>query len=130
MAAAIADDQAAIEHELVALGVPAEIVVIVEDQDARLRSPCTAIKPGGGKPADPATDHDEIVLLLGRHIAHLKARAVAHEGMRRLERTGMLSAQPAQQRRVAAGLCGNLRGRRKPRGDAQCCAVDEIAPGD
>ena len=35
-AAAVAEDQAAIEVELVALGVAAEIVVVVEDQDARL----------------------------------------------------------------------------------------------
>ena len=37
LAAAIADDQALIDAEFVALGMPAEIVVIVEDEDARLR---------------------------------------------------------------------------------------------
>ena len=60
----------------------------------------------------------------------LEARAIAHEGMRRLERTNMLPAQAPQQRRIASGLRGNLRCRREPGGNAQRRAIDEIAPGD
>jgi hypothetical protein len=110
--------------------VPAEIVVIVEDEDARILAARAAVEPRGGEPADPAADHDEIVLFLRRQALDRKRRAVAGEGVRRLERSGVLAAQPVQQRRIARRLCGNLRGRREPGGDVQRHAVDEIAPGD
>jgi hypothetical protein len=110
--------------------VAAKIVVIVENEDTCLRPPRAPVEPRGGEPADPAADHDEIVLLLGRHILDRESCPVPHEGMHRFERAGVLSAQPAQQRRITAGLCGNLCGRREPRRDAQRRPVDEIAPGD
>ncbi len=65
LAAAIADDAAAIERELVPLGVAAEIVVIVEDQDAGGR-PGAPVEPRRRKPADAAADHDEVVGFVDR----------------------------------------------------------------
>jgi hypothetical protein len=130
LAAAVTDDQAAIEHEFVALGVAAKIVVVVEDEDAGLRPMRAAIEPGRGKPADTAADHHQIVPLLGRPVRDRKCRAVANEGMRGLERAGVLSAQPLQQWRIAGELCGNLLSRREAGGDGQRRSVDEIAPGD
>src|SRR5262249_27100183 len=65
LAAAIADHQAAIDRELVALGVTAEIVVIVEHEDARLRPHSTAVEPCGREPADAAADHDQVITLFG-----------------------------------------------------------------
>src|SRR5436190_4632498 len=62
LAAAVAEDQAAIEAELVTLGVAAEIVMVVEDEDARPRNGAP-IEPRGRKTADTAADHDEIVAL-------------------------------------------------------------------
>src|SRR5262249_56535099 len=73
LAAAVADDQPAVERELVALGVPSEIVVVVEDQDARRGANGAAIEEGGREPADAAADHDQVVAFLGRN-------AVAPEG--------------------------------------------------
>ena len=71
-AAAVADQQPAIEHELVALGVAAEIVVVVEHEDARRRPGGAAIEPGGGEPADAAAHDHEIVALLDRQRVEAK----------------------------------------------------------
>ena len=65
LAAAVAQDQAAIEAELVALGVAAEVVVVVQDQDSRpaIGAP---VEPGRRQAADAAADHDQIVALVDR----------------------------------------------------------------
>ena len=96
----------------------------------RILAARAAVEPRGGEPADAAADHDEIVLFFRRKVLDREARAVAGESMGRLERSGVLAAQPMQQRRIARRLCGNLCGRRQPGGDTQRHAVDEIAPGD
>ena len=45
----MADQRVAVHVELVTLGMTAEIVMIVEHQDSRLRIPF-AIEPGGAEP--------------------------------------------------------------------------------
>ena len=69
LAAAVPEHEAAVEGEFVALGVAAEIVVVVEDEDAGGWPGGAAVEPGGRKPADAGTDHDEIVALLDRRAA-------------------------------------------------------------
>src|SRR5262249_43555146 len=64
LAAAVADDGAAIDRELVTLGVAAEIVMVVEDEDARVLARCAAVEPRRRKPADAAADHDEVIAFL------------------------------------------------------------------
>ena len=49
--------------ELVALGMPAEIVVIVEDQNASLGAHCLAVVMCGSQAADTASNDDQIVSL-------------------------------------------------------------------
>ena len=66
LAAAVADHQTAVERELVAPGMAAEIVVVVEHEDARRRPGGAAVEPGGREPADARADHDEVVALLDR----------------------------------------------------------------
>ena len=129
LAAAVADDAAAIEREFVALGVAAEIVVVVEDQDAGgwLGAP---VEPRRRKPADAAADHDQIVGFLDRQAVDGKLAAFARERMGDLERAFMLAAQPGQRRRIACRLRRNLRRRRQAGRDGQRRAVEEIAPGD
>src|SRR6185369_6651293 len=63
LAAAVANEQPPADGELVALGVAAEIIVVIEHKDARLR-PGAAIEMGGREPADAAADHDQVVALL------------------------------------------------------------------
>jgi hypothetical protein len=65
-----------IETEFIALGVAAKVVVVVENEDARLRFGA-AIEPSSGKPADAAADYHEVVALLDRHGVKRKGRAVA-----------------------------------------------------
>ncbi len=77
LAAAVADQQPTIEGELVAPGVTAEIVVVVEDEDARGRPGGAAVEPGGRQPADAAADDDEVVALLDRQPVDGKPAAVA-----------------------------------------------------
>ena len=43
----------------------AEVVVVVQDEDAGLRLVLT-VEARGGEAADAPADHDEVVLLLGR----------------------------------------------------------------
>jgi hypothetical protein len=62
LCAAIADPRASAVGELVALGVPAEVVVVIEHEDARVGT-CLAEVVRGGQPADAAADDNEVVVL-------------------------------------------------------------------
>ena len=129
LAAAVADDTAAIEREFVALGVAAEIVVIVEDQDSGGRHGAP-VEPCCRKPADAAANHDEIIAFLDRQAVDRKLAAFAGERMRDLERALVLSAHPRRRRRVASRLRRELRRRRQPGSNRQSRAVEKITPGD
>ena len=99
-AAAVADDQTPIDVELVALGMAAEIVVIVEDEDARGRAGA-AIEPGRCQPADAAADHDQVVALLDRQPVEGETPACARQRVRDLERAVVLAAQSGERGRIA-----------------------------
>ena len=130
LAAAVADDEPPIERELVALGVTAEIVVIVEHEDARIGAGRAAVEPRRSQSADAATDDDEIVAFLDRCGIDAEALPLPRKRMRNLERAGMLTAQAGQRRRVARRVGRNLRGRRQARCNRQGGAVEEVAAGD
>src|SRR5262249_55851018 len=130
LAAAVADDAAAVECELVALGVAAEIVVVVEDQDAGRGPGGAAIEEGGREPADAAADHDQVVAFLGRNAVEPEGGALARRQVRHFERAVVLAAQAGQRRRIARRLGRNLRRGRQPRGDRQRDAIEEVAAGD
>jgi hypothetical protein len=115
--------------ELVARGVAAEIVAIVEHQNTRGRHRTTII-PRCGEPADAAANHDEIVALLDRRIAGVKIDAVARECMRDLERAVMLAPHTGERRRIVRRSRGQLRGRRQPGRNRQGYAVEKIATGN
>ena len=57
--------QTLVQMEFVALGVTAEIVVIVEKENAAAASALRAIEMRGGEPADAGADDDEVVALAG-----------------------------------------------------------------
>ena len=78
--------------ELVALGVAAEIVVVVEDQDPRLRSVVPAVKVRGREPADAATHDDEIVGLF-EHLGVVEMPAFTRERVSHFEGSRVRPAQ-------------------------------------
>src|SRR5215813_753503 len=129
LAAAVAKDEPRAEPELVALGVAAEIVVVVEDENAGARTEGAPVEPGGRKPADAGADDHEIVALLDRQPAEREGLAVA-QLMSDLERAGMVSTHAGERRRVAEGLRGKLPRRRQPGRDRQRGPIEEVAPGD
>ena len=92
----------AVNGELVALGVAAEIVVVLEDQDLGRIAMRLAIEPRRGKAADAAANHDQIVFFLDRLAGKIELFAFARQAVRHLEGAGMAAAQPGQSRRVVA----------------------------
>ncbi len=94
---AVCNERAAIERELVALGMAAKIVVIVEHQDAGLRVDIATIDVRRGQAADARTDDNQVVVLAGL----LRGPAPAlHRGVGRFEGTRVGAAHPGLGRRV------------------------------
>jgi len=50
--------------KFVPFGMSAEIVVVIENQDALIRAECGPIEVGGGQTGDAAADDDQIDLFL------------------------------------------------------------------
>ena len=93
------------ELELVPLGVTAEIVMVVEDQDASAGTRSRTIEIGRSKPADAAAHNDQIVTLPGfdRIRPGFRIGAVTQR-VGGLEAAGMAAAHSRQGRWVIAGL--------------------------
>ena len=79
--------------ELVALGVAAEVVVVVEDQDPRLRAVQLAMEVRGCEPADATADHDQVVSFV-EQFRVVEMAALAGEGVRYLERPWCAPRRP------------------------------------
>ena len=127
-----------VHAEFVALGVSAEVVVIVENEDASLGSRCPPIEVRRSEPADTTADYDEIVGFPG--VLGLAGRipesAIAH-AVRRLKRTRMATAHSGQRGRIVVGRFPRIcritaeqlpRHHRRTRGRSH--AVDEVAARD
>ena len=100
----------------------AEIVAIVENEDARLFADGAAIKIGGGEPADAASDHDEIVARFGTGLVDAETLALTRKRMRRFERARMLAAQAGERGGITRSrklFCGKLRRGRQARSRSQ-----------
>lgn len=93
--AAVHEMHAAAELELVALRVAAEVIVIVEQQDAAARRGPGSVEMGGGQPADARPDDDEIVPLAG--VAGRGDRGAVAQRVGCLEGTRMAAAQSREQ---------------------------------
>src|SRR5450755_2935766 len=111
--------------------MPAEIVMVVEDQDARRGAVRFAIEPCSRQPADAAANHDQIEALVDCEARSVERLAFATDLMGNLERTGMASSQASQRRRIIAiGLSAQLSERTHSGGDRERRAVQKVAPGD
>src|SRR5262249_1302608 len=98
-----AEQKTAAEAKLIAFGVTAEVIVVVENEDVRFWPGVLAVEVGGGKSADSSSDDDEIVgFLIRSGIVPMLAIA---EGVRYLPRTVVASAETRFCRRVIVRPC-------------------------
>ena len=138
--APIADQRTIAGFELVALGVAAEVVVVVQNQDASLASCRLAIKIRGGKSADAASDNHQVVGLASFfRSAKLVPRFAVTQCMRKRVGSLVIAAHCGECRRVISGslfrriLIGRHRGhpvRHRQHARADGDAVQKIAPGN
>ena len=131
LAATVANQVPAVDLELVALCVPAEVVERIEHEDAGVGFLATVV-PRRREATDPSADHDEIVAFLRRDAVDREHLAVAQR-VCDIERTGRGAAQSGA-RGWIAGRTGD-RGTHQLRGneagaDGQCRAIEKIAPRD
>ena len=100
LAAAIADEKTPIAaRELVALGVPAEVVVIIENENTRLCAHAFSEEVRGGEPADAAPDDDQVIGFA--RVRGVFPRSAVFHLMRRLPRPVVRASHP--------GKCGRIR---------------------
>ena len=101
--AAVDQLETAVERKFVALGVTAEIVVVVENEDAGVRMFCP-IEMRCREPADAAAHDDEIVgFIRWLEIVRLRPEIAVAQAVRGFKCAGMTAAQPGQRRRIIAG---------------------------
>jgi hypothetical protein len=98
LGAAIADDRPAVDTEFVALRMPTEIVVRIEDQNPR-RGPVAAVKICGRQAADAGPDDDQVVVFGHARAAQIERSPVA-QAVGGLERPDVAAAQPRPGRRI------------------------------
>jgi hypothetical protein len=112
--------------------VAAEVVVVVENENARGRAGGLAEEPGRGQPADAGADDDEIVALaaIGDRARVGPERSVAQR-VGCLERAVVATAETGEGGRIQGRVVGQERerfARRERPADGERDAVEEIAP--
>ena len=127
MAAAVADEQALVDRELVALGLTAEVVERIENEDTGVGPDSAPIEPGSGKPADSPANHDEVIAFFDRKVIDRIAPIPGCKPVRDRERAGVLAAQPGEPRGVARRIRRDLLGRRQSRDDRQGHSVEKVS---
>ena len=97
---AVQQAQLAVDLEFIALGVTAEIIVVVEQQDPRLgvRGP---VEVGGRQAADPGPDDDQGVFLAD--VDRLRQALAVAQLVEDLEGADVAATQPGQGGRVVPG---------------------------
>ncbi|MCY1451185.1 hypothetical protein D9M71_680400 [compost metagenome] len=130
-AAAVAEDHPPAGAELIALGMAAEVVVVLEDQNLRSRV-FLAVEERCRQAADAAADHHQVVLFADRQGVGDEGFFLPAHLVRNVESAGVTAAQTGQGRWVVAPAGGSLK--QLQRGQARCNAdgdsVDEVASGD
>src|SRR6266567_1816413 len=82
----------------------AEVVVVVENQDARAAASCFTVEVSGGQAADAAADNDQIVYLASifRLARGIPESAVA-QAVSGVEGAGMAAAHASERRWIVLG---------------------------
>ena len=107
MRAAVAQEQATRNLKFVALGVPAEVVMIIEDQDARARARLLAIEVGCRQTTDTAPHHYKIVGFASAfRIGSSAPESFVPQLVRDLEGTGVVPSHGRQRGRVVTRILG------------------------
>ena len=104
--AAGAHQRLAVDVELVALGVTAEVVVIVEQEDLRVGTGRLTEEPGRREPAEARAHHHEVVGGIDALFGMRPALALAEDRMGHLEGARVRAAQARARRRVVADRLG------------------------
>src|SRR5713226_62042 len=140
LCSSVAQQLASARLKLIALGVPAEVVMIIQNQNARLWTRALAVKVRRRQPADSGSHHHQIVGLTGINgLARLFPKSPVAQSVGRLERTCMTAAQPGQRRRIVIrrllriGLHFEGRkqmGRNDCRAHGERNSIKEITPRD
>ena len=122
--------------EFVALGMAAEIVVVVEDQDPGPVAVQLAVEVRRRQPAEAAADHDQVVAFIELP-GLVEYLVLPRQGMCYFERARVRAAHAGEGRGVVKGARVGARdpgpgsGARYPqRQRGQPEVVDEVAPGD
>jgi len=125
--------------KFVAFGMPTEVVVIVQDQDARGGAGARAIEVGRRQTTDAAS-HDDQIIGLPRidGLARAFPKSTVAQRVRYLKRSGMTAAHTGERRRVVAGrilreLSRRFGGSHEPGPeDAQAHGdpIQKVAPGN
>ena len=83
----------------------AEIVVILQDEHARLSAGGLMKEPRGGEPADASSDDDQIIgFARVDGIARVRPETAVAQAMRNFEGSLVTTAQSVKRRRIVAGL--------------------------
>ena len=129
LAPAVADQGPATDPELVARGVPTEVRVIIQDQNACAR-PSLPPVPRGRKPAQAGADNHDIVRLGQRNMRQVETGTVAQR-VGHVERPCVTSPQTRFAGRVGLGGRSPRKQLRRGRAgdDRQCDAIEKIAAG-
>ena len=96
LAASIPDQFLTIYLELVALGVTAEVIVIVYDEDFFVGTLLLQVEIRCGEPGNTATNNNKVIGSIGLLIRVAELRACHCYSMRNLERTRMTTTQAGQ----------------------------------
>ena len=113
--------------ELVALGMAAEIIVIVENEDARVFALLLAVEIGRRQAADASTHHNEVIRVARfANRPRLVPKILVANGMHDFERTIMLATQARQRRGI---ICfSSLRiSAECQASNRQCRAIEKVA---
>ena len=137
--ATVQREHPAVVAELVALGVPAEVVVVIENQDFRASTDVTKKVVRGGQPTQTAAhDHQVVGFIQAGRARQIHLASIA-KLMSDFERSRMTPAHANARRRVIVWralrrelLLGCSQQLRRQRGtdNAQSHAVQEIAASD
>jgi hypothetical protein len=102
LAPAEPEQEPAVDGVLVALGVSAEVVMVVEQQD-RLAGVLPPVEPGRREAADAGTDHHHVDVVAVVESVDVESLAVTKR-VRDLERPGVAPPQAGGRRRIGGAI--------------------------
>ena len=128
-AAAVAQDQPPIDSHLAAARVAAEVVVVIQNQNARVGIALT-IEVGGREPADPCTHDHQVDCFINGQAFDRELMSIAKLVRTHERRVGTAAHAVKSGRIRGGGLRTQQLERSEARADRQCNAVEKVPPCD